>query len=73
MAHVAKWKFKEVETLTNLLTNKPVVGIVEIGGIPGPQMQKMRSNLQNVAEIRSSKNSLILVVRSALGPKALTT
>ena len=60
MAHVAKWKFKEVETLTNLLTNKSVVGIVEIGGIPGPQMQKMRSNLQSIAEIRSSKNSLIL-------------
>jgi large subunit ribosomal protein L10 len=59
MAHVAKWKFKEVETLTNLLTSKSVIGIVEIGGIPGPQMQKMRTNLQNFAEIRSSKNSLI--------------
>jgi large subunit ribosomal protein L10 len=59
MAHVAKWKFKEVEELTNLLTNKSVIGIVEIGGIPGPQIQKMRTNLQSFAEIRSSKNSLI--------------
>jgi large subunit ribosomal protein L10 len=59
MAHVAKWKFKEVETLTNLLTNKSVIGIVEIGGIPGPQIQKMRTNLKDIAEVRSSKNSLI--------------
>jgi len=59
MAHVAKWKFKEVEELTNLLTNKPVIGIVEIGGIPAPQIQKMRTNLHNIAEIRSSKNTLI--------------
>jgi large subunit ribosomal protein L10 len=60
MAHVAKWKFKEVEILTNLLINKPVIGVVEIGGIPAPQIQKMRTNLHNIAEIRSSKNSLIL-------------
>ncbi|MFE3845931.1 50S ribosomal protein L10 [Thermoplasmatota archaeon] len=59
MAHVAKWKFKEVEELKNLLTNKPVIGIVEIGGIPAPQIQKMRTNLQNIAELKSSKNSLI--------------
>ncbi len=59
MAHVAKWKFKEVEKLTSILTNKPVIGIVEIGGIPAPQIQKMRGNLQKIAEIRSSKNSLI--------------
>jgi large subunit ribosomal protein L10 len=60
MAHVAKWKFKQVEELTNLLTNKPVIGIVEIGGIPAPQIQKMRKNLKNIAELKSSKNSLIL-------------
>ena len=60
MAHVAKWKFKEVENLTNLIINKPVIGLVEIGGIPAPQIQKMRNNLHKFAEIKSSKNSLIL-------------
>jgi len=60
MAHVAKWKYKEVEELTNILTKKPVIGIVEIGGIPAPQIQKMRKNFHNIAEIKSSKNSLIL-------------
>jgi len=60
MTHVAKWKYGEVEELTNLLTNKKVIGIIEIGGIPSPQMQQMRKNLQGVAQIRSAKNSLIL-------------
>ena len=60
MAHVAEWKYKEVEELTNLLTEKPVIGIVEIGGIPAPQMQQMRKNLHGTANVHSSKNSLIL-------------
>ena len=60
MAHVAKWKYGKVEELTNLLTNNKVIGIVEIGGIPSPQMQQMRKNLQGLAQIRSAKNTLIL-------------
>jgi len=59
MAHVAEWKYKEVENLTNLLTSKPVISVVEIGGIPAPQMQHMRKNLHGIADVRSSKNSLI--------------
>jgi len=59
MAHVAKWKYDEVKTLTDLFTSKKVVGIVEIGGIPAPQMQQMRSNLHGTTNIRSAKNSLL--------------
>ena len=59
MAKIAEWKYKEVTDLTDLLTNKKVVGIVQIGGIPAPQMQKMRSNLHGTAVIRSAKNNLI--------------
>lgn len=60
MAHVAKWKFGEVEQVTNLLINKRIVGIAEIGGIPAPQLQKMRENIRDKAQIRCVKNSLIL-------------
>jgi large subunit ribosomal protein L10 len=60
MVHVAKWKYGEVEELTNLLTNNKVIGIVEVGGIPSPQLQQMRKNLQGLAQIRSAKNTLIL-------------
>jgi large subunit ribosomal protein L10 len=60
MAHVAEWKPGEVKDLTDLITNNRIVGIIEIGGIPAPQMQKMRSSLRESAKIRSAKNSLIL-------------
>jgi large subunit ribosomal protein L10 len=59
MAHVADWKYKEIEDLTSLLTKYPVVGIAEIGGIPAPQMQQMRKNIRDHAIIRSSKNTLL--------------
>lgn len=59
MAHVAEWKFGEIEQLTNLLTESKIIGIAEIGGIPGPQLQKMRENIREKAQIRCAKNSLI--------------
>jgi large subunit ribosomal protein L10 len=59
MAHIAEWKHGEVKELTDLLINKKIIGIVEIGGIPAPQMQQMRRNLHNIALIRSAKNKLI--------------
>lgn len=59
MAHVAKWKRREVKELTDFLTGNKVVGLVEIGGIPAPQMQHMRKNLHGTATIRSAKNNLI--------------
>jgi large subunit ribosomal protein L10 len=59
MAHVADWKFNEVEQLTNLLTQNKIIGIADIGGIPAPQLQKMRENLREKASIRAAKNSLI--------------
>jgi large subunit ribosomal protein L10 len=59
-AHVADWKFEEVKELTELLTKNKVVGIIEVGGIPAPQMQQMRKNLHGAATIRSAKNNLLL-------------
>lgn len=59
MVHVAEWKFGEVKDLTDLLSNNRVIGIVEIGGIPAPQMQHMRRGLHGTASIRSAKNNLI--------------
>lgn len=60
MVHVAEWKYKEVEELTSLLTCRPVIGIVEVGGIPAPQLQQMRSTLRDNAILRSAKNTLII-------------
>lgn len=59
MAHVAKWKYGEVDELVTLLTGKKIIGIAEIGGIPAPQLQKMRENIRGKAFIRCAKNRLI--------------
>jgi len=61
LAHVAEWKYNEVKHLTDTLTKNKVIGIVEIGGIPAPQMQQMRKNLHGKAYIRSAKNNLIFL------------
>jgi len=60
-AHVAEWKYGEVEKLTKLLTESKVVGIVNVGGIPAPQMQQMRKSLHGSATIRSAKNNLLFL------------
>ena len=59
MAHVAKWKYGEVDELVTLLTGKKIIGIAEISGIPAPQLQKMRENIRGKAFIRCAKNRLI--------------
>ena len=59
MAHVAEWKHKVVKELIDIFTSNKVIGIVEIGGIPAPQLQKMRRDLHGTATIRSAKNNLI--------------
>jgi len=69
MAHVAKWKYGEVEQLTELLTNNKIIGIADIGGIPAPQLQKMRANIREKAQIRSAKSSLILRALDEAGKK----
>ncbi len=69
MAHVAKWKHGEVEQLTELLTNNKIIGIADIGGIPAPQLQKMRANIREKAQIRSAKNSLVLRALDEAGKK----
>jgi len=58
-AHVAEWKHGEIKELVDFITKSKVIGIVEIGGIPAPQMQKMRKNLREVGSIRSARNTLI--------------
>jgi len=60
VAHVAEWKYGEVKELTDLLTDKKIIGIIGLGGIPAPQMQQMRRGLHENAIVRSAKNKLIL-------------
>ena len=61
MAHVAPCKETQVKDLTQIITDNPVIGLVNINGIPGPQMQKMRANLRNRAILKIAKNKLLLI------------
>jgi large subunit ribosomal protein L10 len=56
---VAEWKTGEIETLTQMISENPVVGIVNISDIPAPQLQQMRKGLQGIAALRVTKNTLL--------------
>ncbi len=60
MAHVASWKHGEVTELVSLITTHKIIGIIDIGGIPAPQLQQMRGGIRAKAQIRAAKNTLIL-------------
>jgi len=61
MAHVAPWKESQVKDLMQIISDKPVVGLINIKGIPGPQIQKMRQKLHDKAVIKIAKNKLLLM------------
>ncbi|HUR63059.1 MAG TPA: 50S ribosomal protein L10 [Candidatus Thermoplasmatota archaeon] len=60
-AHVAPWKKDEVQRLTGIILDNPVVAVAEVGGIPGPQMQSMRGSLRGNVQVVGSKNRLLAI------------
>ena len=69
MAHVAQWKFKEVEELKNIISSYPSIAIVGIENIPAPQMQKLREKIREIGVLRVSKNRLIKRALEEVGGK----
>lgn len=61
MAHVATWKKDKVSELTAQMIESPVVAIVDVHGIPGPQIQEMRAGLREKAVVMMAKNKLLLL------------
>ncbi|HUV24769.1 MAG TPA: 50S ribosomal protein L10 [Methanomassiliicoccales archaeon] len=61
MAHVAAWKKEIVSDLKTIMTENPVVAIVNVHGIPGPQIQKMRADLRGTAKFLMTRNKLIRI------------
>jgi large subunit ribosomal protein L10 len=59
MAHVAQWKMDRVEELSRALSERPVVGIVDIHGIPAKQINRMRARLRGSVDIHVTKRTLI--------------
>jgi large subunit ribosomal protein L10 len=61
MAHVAAWKKDMVSELVQDMREYPVVAIVDMGGIPGQQIQSMRAGLRAHAKLKMTKDKLILL------------
>lgn len=59
MAHVAKWKVREVAELQSMLTDHPVVAVVGLDKIPAKQVQQIRRGMTGDSSMRMSRNRLI--------------
>src|SRR2546425_11747886 len=71
MAHVAPYKQETVKALVREFERSPVIGIVNIRGIPAPQIQAMRKQLTGRAKLTVSKNNLLrIALKEAAAKKA---
>ena len=58
-AHVAEYKKEIVSDLINLMTNYPIIGVVNMENLPAPQLQKMRAQLRGNFYITMTKRRLM--------------
>ncbi len=71
MSDVAQYKVGEVERLTEMMAGAPVVGVVSVDGIPGPQLQKVRRLLRGKADVRVTKRTFLkLALEKAAAEKS---
>src|SRR3989304_6348838 len=61
MAHIAPYKAEAVKSLVREFERSPVIGIVNIHGIPAPQFQAMRRQLHGRVRLPGSKNNLLRI------------
>ena len=57
---IPQWKQDEVDELTDFIERYASVGIVGVEGIPSRQLQSMRRGLHGSAEVRMSRNTLVV-------------
>ena len=57
---IPEWKQDEVDELTDFIERYDAVGIVGVEGIPSRQLQSMRRELHGSAEVRMSRNTLVV-------------
>ena len=57
---IPEWKREEVDAIAEFIDRYDSVGVVEITGIPSQQLQEMRRDLHGTAELRVSRNTLLV-------------
>lgn len=55
----ASWKKVYMKELKGIISSNPVIAVVNVGGIPAPQLQTMRKNLRGKISLMVAKNNLI--------------
>jgi len=65
--HLPEWKKEEISTIKQLVGEYKLVGLVDMYGIPAQQIQDIRRNLRNRAELRMTRNTLIRHALDELG------
>ena len=55
----ANWKIEYMKDLKEVIKSNPVIAIVNVSGIPAPQLQNMRSVLRGKISLIVAKNNLI--------------
>jgi len=68
-AHVAEYKKEIVNELVNLMTEYPIIGVVNMENLPAPQLQKMRAQLRGNFYITMTKRRLIKLAIEQAKPK----
>ena len=58
--NLPEWKREEVADLVDMIESYDSVGIVNLAGIPSRQLQNMRRDLHGRAELRVSRNTLMV-------------
>jgi len=66
-AKVQPWKVEVVRELKELFTKYPVVGIIDVTGIPTAQLQVIRRRLSDRVRFKVAKKTLILKALEELG------
>jgi large subunit ribosomal protein L10 len=59
MAHVTPWKNEMLKDLVEMINKRSVIGLINIDGIPGPQMLQMRKGLWREVDVKVTKIRLI--------------
>lgn len=57
---IPQWKQDEVDELVEFISGFESIGIVGVTGIPSRQLQQMRADLYGTADVRMSRNTLLV-------------
>ena len=69
MTKVASWKKNKVEEIKKLLTEYPVIGIVDLTNLPSAQFQKIRHSLRDSVLIKMTRARLVKIAIDQLKDK----